>query len=149
MVMYIVDLELFQVGQEPQKLHNSMVCSLAATNDFRWLPKCEPSNAVVKAWWWIFLPIHIIWMLSLTMFMFEVHVRTNHVMWVCSLNHRSMVWLDAQKWWPRISADSQIWVIKCGGNGKAMDTSVLPQHMKVVKYLAYVRYACWNYSRSV
>ena len=124
-----------------------MVWCPAATQDFNQLPQSVPTAAVVAAWWWIGLLIHIIGMLSLTMVMFEMDVRT--------MQCGSTVSITAQRYGltpksnPRFQLHSQILVIMCSGNCMTMDTSVYPHHMNAAKLFTYVICTFRNHSRSI
>ena len=108
-----------------------------------WCPAVTRA-AVVAAWWWIFLPIHIIWIMSLTMVMFEIDVGT--MPWV------SAAWTTGQ-WYGKMTRiitgsqlHSQILIIKRCCKGNVMAPYVHPHHMNVVKQLLYVRCAFRNHS---
>ena len=94
----------------------------------------------MEEWWWIHMPIHIIWSLSITLHMFDLDV-----VWV-------LVGLQASNtvYWTHmlVSCDSgielisKIWAWKCPGNKVMMDPYAHPHHIKLIQHLVYAWFGC-------
>jgi hypothetical protein len=145
--MFKVELIFFPGGSGGST--TAQWCGLLSSSNqgFQVTPQIGSSCMVVTAWWWIVLPIHIMWIVSLTIVMFEMDVGT--------MQYVSAAWINGQ-WYgkmPRIipgfQLHSQILVIKCSGKGMAMYPSVHPHHINFVKQHFYVICAFSNYSRWV
>jgi hypothetical protein len=68
--------EPYHEAFEPQPLHKHFIQHQAVTRDFSRLPKIRLTCLLVMAWWRIHIPIHSIWRLSNTFYMFGVDVKT-------------------------------------------------------------------------
>ena len=119
-----------------QPLHNGMVRCPAAIQNFNKLPQSVPTAAVVAARWWIVLPIYTIWMLSNTLLIFDVDLRTMQ----CGSATSTAQWYGMMP-----SSDSRfqptppICTNSCGGSGMVMGWSAHPHYIKVFKHLVYVQ----------
>ena len=105
-----------------------------------WFPKSGLAPAWIMKWWWIHMPIHCIWRLCNTLYMYDMDVWSTLggseasllVLWYgLQLNSDPGFWLI-----------SQIWASTCLNNEVVMDPYAHPLHMKVVKHLVYVWYGC-------
>ena len=134
----------FHVGLEPQPMHQGSICCAPANQDFSRLPKSEPTSVVETAWWWIHMPIHCIWRLSITLYMYGWDVWTNPCGFGASTNAYGLHLVPSSD--ARFQPTCQIVANKCDGNGMMMDPYAHPQHMKVVNHLLYVWSGCDNYT---
>ena len=55
----------FWVGFKPELVHNNMVSGQAVTQGWSRIQRTWPMPVVPMEWWWIHLPIHFMWWLSI------------------------------------------------------------------------------------
>ena len=128
------------VGLKPHCLKTCPVCSLWVTQDFGWFPKLQSAPAVKMKWWWNHMPIHCIWRLSNTLYMYDMDV------WSTLGGSKASLLVQWSGLQP--SSDPGFWLIyqtatcTCRDNEVVMDPYAHPLHMKVVKHLVYVWYGC-------
>jgi hypothetical protein len=130
--------EPFHMGLEPQPLHKGFIHYQGVTRDFIWLPKFWLAGLMVMAWWWIHIPIHSIWWLSNTLYMFGVDKETIPHGFGASTTAQRLHLAPRPRSDPRFHLTSQILIYMSCGNGMMTDPYPHPQHMKVVKHLVYV-----------